>query len=517
MGMGHRQPKAHQTLAVTGEPSRSRLERCAKVEDLAWSRLFADFERAGASIHIQIRRTIIHAIEDGVLAPGARLPSSRRLGELLGVARNTVAAAYRKLSEDKFLVARDRSGIFVAERPTAPLRQVKVTPELEWVERFAVRPSQLRHISKPSNWLDYPYPFLFGQFDPALFPTNDWRESVKAASSVAEIRGWAGDRVDDDDPDLVEQLRLRVLPSRGVMASTDEIMVTIGAQQALSLLIRLLVGAATRAGVEDPCYPDIRNLLALRTGNLALLNVDEDGVVPDEVFAGCRVAFVSDAHQCPTTATMPLARRRALLAVAERHGVVVVEDDYEADIFPEQPADLPSLKSLDRGGRVIYVGSFSKALAPGLRLGYLVAPSAVVAELRVLRRLEMRHPPLNNQRAMATFLALGHYRSHLRRTGRVLAERAALIDRLLPVLLPQCQWRRDPGATSYWMQAPAGVEARALVAVARNRGVLVEPGDVFFAAPERGVRHFRLGFASIPTGRIEAGLERLHDVLRDDL
>ncbi len=480
----------------------------------AWIQLFKGIDRTGLALHLQIRRQLVTAIETGLLDPESRLLSSRRLAAILGVARNTVVAAYQSLIDERILVARERSGIFVAgERSVSPKSPKPRGRDFDWTTRFAVRPSNQRHISKPRDWLNYPYPFLFGQFDPTLFPTNDWRESVRAASSVTEINVWAGDLIDEDDPDLVEQLRLQVLPRRGIFAAADEVMITIGAQQALSLVASLLVGRETPAGVEDPCYPDIRNILGLNTSDLVPLTVDRDGVVPDRVFASRRVVFVTAGHQCPTTAVMPLARRHAVLDAARRHGIAIVEDDYEADLLSEGESDLPSLKSLDEGGLVVYIGSFSKVLAPGLRLGYVVASPAVIAELRVLRRLMLRHPPSNNQRATAMFIALGHYRSHLRQVAGVLSARANLIERLLPQILPRFRWRCDSGATSFWVEGPAGFDARALSIRARGQGVLIEPGDVFFADAEAGRSSFRLGFASIQTARIEAGLARLGSLL----
>lgn len=479
---------------------------------LAWTQLFGDLDRSGLALHFQIRRAIVTAIERGLFTAQARLPSTRQLATLLGVARNTVVNAYQQLIDEGFLVAHERSGIFLA--PDLAVSQARAAPggrTIDWSERLALRPARLRQITKPRDWLDYPYPFLFGQFDPSLFPANDWRESVRAASGVSEINAWAGDLIDEDDPDLVDQLRLQVLPRRGIFASADEVMVTIGSQQALSLLIQLLVGRNTPAGVEDPSYPDTRNMLTLATDDLATLVIDRQGVVPDATFASRRVAFVTVGHQCPTTAVMPLERRRALLEAAQRHDVVLVEDDYEADLALAD--EIPALKSLDADGRVVYVGSFSKVLAPGLRVGYVVAPRAVIAELRVLRRLMLRHPPSNNQRATAMFVALGHYRTHLRRTASVLEERASRITGLLPRLMPGFSWRRDPGATSFWMKGPAALDARDLSLRARARGVLIEPGDIFFADPDAGRACFRLGFASIRTDRIEAGLTHLSELI----
>ncbi|MCK8787014.1 PLP-dependent aminotransferase family protein [Roseomonas sp. NAR14] len=234
--------------------------------------------------------------------------------------------------------------------------------------------------------------------------------------------------------------------------------------------------------------------------------------MPDAAFAGCRVAFLTPAHHCPTTVTMPVRRQRALLAAARAADMVIVEDDYDGGLPLDGPRPT-SLGELDEDGRVIHVGSLSKILAPGLRLGWIAAPRPVIEELRVLRRLMHRHPPMNNQRAAALFLSLGHYRTHTARIGRMLRERAALMDGLMDGLmdwhLPGCAWRRAPGATSYWVTGPPGLDGRRLAEAARSQGVLLEPGDVFFADPAEGRATLRLGFSAIRTDRIAPGLARL--------
>ncbi len=478
--------------------------------DETWKRLFGPLDRDGQPLNIQIRRLIVGGIETGVLGAHTRLPSTRQLAGMLGIARNTVTAAYQLLIDEGFLIARERSGIFVSgaivqtaqPQPTVSVRDV-------WQNRFAILPSAMPQILKPRDWLNYPYPFLFGQYDPALFPTNNWREAVKTASSVKEIQSWAGDMVDDDDPDLVEQLRIQVLPRRGIFARPGEIIVTIGSQQALSMLVQLLVGRETIVGVEDPGYPDVRNMVSLATPHIERLACDRDGVAPDEALRRCDIAFVTISHHCPTTAVMPLDRRKELIARAERDDILFVEDDYEADLSVERDGDIPSLKSLDTTGRVIYVGSFSKVLAPGLRVGYIVAPRPVINELRVLRRLMLRHPPTNNQRTLASFIALGHYRQHLQKTGEVMYERAQKIAALLPEVLPGCRFRRGEGATSFWIEGPDGLNARDLIEQARREGVLIEAGDIFFADAGAHANAFRLGFSSIATHHIEPGLRRL--------
>jgi GntR family transcriptional regulator/MocR family aminotransferase len=483
---------------------------------LFWAALFRDINRGNTFLQLQIRQTIVAAIEDGRLPLGMKMPSSRDLAAVLKVARNTVVIAYEQLVDQNFLLSRQRSGYFVAGvantfATAAPAPADSARQGAQWAARFAVRPSAHRNIVKPLDWQAHPYPFIFGQFDPSLFPTNDWRESARAALSVREINNWARDLIDGDDPALIEQLKLQVLPRRGIHARADEIMMTIGAQHALYLIATLFVGGKTRVGIEEPGYPDARNIFRMLTPDVVPLTVDGDGLVPDAAFQSCALAYVTASHQCPTAVTMPLQRRTELLRSAAAAGVVVIEDDYEGELMPEM-ATLPPLKSLDRDSNVLYVGSLSKALAPGLRLGYVVAPAPVIRELRALRRLMLRHPPLNNQRVAALFIGLGHYRAHLAQVGRVLLERARLLDRLLPKYLPGCSFSRGPGSTHFWVSCPRDIDSARLAEAALEQGVVIEPGAVF-SMDENASRHcFRLGFSSIRTDRIDVGIQRLGQV-----
>lgn len=493
--------------------------RTGAVRDGARSALWAQLIRLapgeGRPLQVQIRRAIVSAISEGRLVAGTRLPSSRDLAAALGVARNTVVLAYQHLVDEANLVSRERGGHFVAvssRRPgPAPVsRHAAGAPD--WTARLKQRPSLARNIVKPADWQGLPYPFVYGQPDLSLFPVNDWRECVRAALGALEIRDWTRDLIDGDDPVLIGEIRKRVLPLRGVWAGEDEVMVTMGAQQALFLIAVLLMERGTVVGMEDPGYPDARNIFASREAMLRLLPLDGDGVMVGGGLAGCDYVYVTPSHQCPTTVTMPMARREALMAAAGDHDVVVIEDDYEIEI-PAGRTPLPALKSLDRSGRVLYVGSLSKTLAPGLRLGYVVAPAPLIHELRALRRLMLRHPPANNQRAAALFIALGHHEAHLKRLARAMAERAVAVEAALARHLPWTRRRGDPGASSAWIEAP-GRDARDLAGRALAAGVVIEPGDVFFAGADPPAAFFRLGFSSIPVAKIDAGLAALAGAAR---
>jgi GntR family transcriptional regulator/MocR family aminotransferase len=486
-----------------------------RIDQASWDRLFARTAATGRPLQARLREMVVTAISEGWLGADTPLPSSRELARNLGVARNTVLLAYQQLVDDEVLEARERSGYFVRPTDGASLPPDRAAPSPTsltggWQARFATRPSRQRNIAKPTGWLNFPYPFVYGQFDPTLFPINDWRECARQALSVLEIHGWAADLVDRDDPELVEQIRARILPRRGIWATSDEIMITLGAQQALYLLAELLVRPGMVVGVEEPGYPDARNIFALKSALLRMLPVDEMGVDPDDIPVDCRLLFLTPSRQCPTGVRLPLARRQRLLELAEVRDLLLIEDDFESN-FGLTSGAFTAMRGLDGGGRVLYVGSLSKTLAPGLRFGYIVAPEEVIAEARALRRLMLRHAPTNNQRALALFLAYGHFDRLLRKSIEVLGERAEVVKEGLQRHFPGFAFTCAAGGSSVWVCGPDWLDSRALAERARAAGVLIEPGDVFFQRDDPPRQYFRLGFSSIPASRIEAGLRHLAD------
>lgn len=491
-----------------------------------WERLFSVRGSDPRPLQSQIRVAVVDAILGGVLPAGSAAPSSRELAKSLKVSRNTVILAYQQLVDDGYLVSRERSGFSVAANPPASLVQPQSQPAppaitvpyqpAQWDQRFRVRSSAFRSIAKPSDWQSYPYPFLYGQFDPGLFPIADWRQCCRQALSIMELKDWAPDKIDEDDPLLVDQLRSRILPRRGIWAQPDEIMITLGAQQALYLLADLLFHRNSVVGIEDPGYPDMRNIAALRCDHVPLLPVDAEGLIPGREMAVCDYVYVTPSHQCPTTVTMPLDRRFELLAEGTRRGTVFIEDDYESETRLTTPP-LPALKSLDTDGRVIYVGSLSKVLAPGLRLGFIVASPDLIREARALRRLMVRHPPFNNQRTTALFLSLGHYEALVGRLAQVFSERSRVLREALARHLPQFRVSDGSGGSSLWLEGPRGFNAQAAADRARAQGLLIEPGNVFFGRPDHGRPCFRLGYSSVPVERIEPGIALLARCVEEQL
>ncbi len=444
------------------------------------------------------------------------MPSSRELALILGLSRNTVTSAYLQLMDEGFLEARPRSGVFIASnaRPrSAELadpgvgRSDQTGQPPQWSARVLRSLADRPTLSKPDQWRSYPYPFIYGTYDPLLFPTEDFRECCARSLTRAQLPHWTPDLETDDVPALVEQIRARLLPKRGVFAPKEEILVTLGAQHAYYLLAEALFDEQTRVGLEEPGHPHARNSFALRRPRFADIAVDSDGLVVDAM-PDINYLFCTPSHQSPTTATLSLERRQGLLRQAELQDFVIIEDDYEAENLYEG-APLPALKSLDKTGRVIYIGSVSKSLSPALRLGFIVAPRALIKELRVIRHAMVRHPSAFLQHAYALFLSLGHHESHARRVNQAMQERLALAGQALREHLPDFGFTLPTGGASIWVHAPKWVDAAELALVARSRGVLIEPGNVFFAAPPEPCPFFRLRLSSIAANKIAEGVRAL--------
>ncbi len=469
------------------------------------------------SLQAQLREVLVSAILAGHMKPGEKLPSTRHLSHQLGISRNTAVLVYQGLTDDGYLRTSERSGYFVnetviemgvhsaAEMPD-PLSDA--ASSVDWESRLFKRPSRQRNISKVRDWQSLPYPFIYGQPDQSLFPITDWRDCVYKAMGKKWLDAWSQDTLDNDDPMLVDQIRTRILPRRGILVGDSQILVTLGAQQALYLVASLLVEQGTRVVVEDPGYADARNIFALRTQNISAVRVDSDGLPVDDRLATADIVYTTPSHQLPTTVTMPTERRRALLESAEKNDFLIVEDDYELETnYMGKP--LPALKSLDQDGRVIYVGSFSKTLFPGLRLGFVVAPQELVAEMRALRRLMVRHPPTNNQRSTAFFLSLGHYDVFVRRLQRAYRNRWTQMGRSLAQHFPEAKATRGMGGSSYWVTLNSGSCNTDLLAErALQSGIFIEPGNVYFQEDD-DLSSFRLGFSSISSELIDPGIEKL--------
>ena len=362
-------------------------------------------------LYVQIASRLRAAMAAGTLTAGARLPSARTLASQLGITRGTVDAAYALLAGEGSIEARGSAGTVVSRHMallTAPPAQ---------------RAMKLGAGKRPHGAVS-PVPFRMGL--PALdtFPRKLWSATVaRAARAVSQPdlaypdpAGFRG---------LREAIAAYLGVSRGIACSPEQVLVTSGFQGALALVRSVLLRPGDAVWVEDPGYALARQALELAGVSLVPIAVDRDGMrVPAGLIAAPRakLAVVTPTHQSPLGVALSLPRRLALLTWAAEAGAWVLEDDYDSE-FRYTGHKLPALKSLDRGERVVFAGSFSKVLFPGLRLGYLVVPDALTdAFLRASRLLNCGQAVLE-QRAVAAFMEQGHFGRHLRRMRSLYADR----------------------------------------------------------------------------------------------
>ena len=397
----------------------------------------------------------------------------------------------------------------------AKTQQSKVDVEessINWESKLTLKPERMSYVKREGDWQKYPYPFLYSQYDKKIFPVADWRECCREASSLTAIYDWAGDHTDQDSPELVRQVHEKLLPRRGIFVEPDEILITVGAQHAIYLVANLLLDKDKTIAMENPGYADARNTFFTKTDKVRLIDIDDNGLVVDEELVGCDCVYTTPSHQYPTTVTMPKNRRLKLLESAQENDFIIIEDDYESELnYAGTP--IPALKSLDKNGRVIHLGSLSKTLAPGIRLGFIVGPKAFIQQARALRRLMLRHPPSNNQFIIGLFLKRGYHDALVRRLTETLHKRSVLMGELLNQYFPEAFFKLVFGGSSYWIEGPRDLDSQELAIRAKQKGILIEPGNTFFHQGSPVKHFFRLGFSSISSEKISQGVPLLAELV----
>ena len=470
------------------------------------------------SLQSQIRQKLVEGIIVGSFPSGTKLPSSRKLAKQLEVSRNTVVLVYQTLIDEGYIESRERSGIYV----TSQVQQGKVS--IAQASNQLLKPTDNNYRFKgalattnatscPANWQNFPYSFIDGKFDSSLYPVREWREATNKANTTREIYKWSQLQGKEDDPMLQDEIRSKILPRRGIQASRDEILITAGSQQALFLITQLFVNNSVKVAVEEPGYPEMRELLLHQGAELVYQPIDAMGMQINEQLDSCDIIYTTPSHQTPTSITMSMARRDDLLKKAHQQDILVIEDDFEFESnFLGQPH--PALRSLDKDNRVVYVSCLSKVLASGVQIGFIVADSSVIAELRKLRKMVMRNPPLNNQRAVAYFLSLGYYDAFMMHLHKVFFDRWLTLREALNIYLPDCiDTGPIQGGTAYWVTGPEQLNGEYLREKAAEMGILIEPVKRYFAAPDHPENCFRLGVTGIPDEKIREGVSKLAELI----
>ena len=370
------------------------------------------------------------AIAEGSLAAASRLPSTRTLAAELGLARSTVVGVFEQLTAEGYIAARRGSGYFVPPRLAVP-NGTATAPAVEGAPRLLSHQAALLDRIEPAAPRQRrPFELGYAEIDGRLMTT--WKRLASRALSGRSRLDW-----NYGDPQGESALRTAIAEylaaARGVRCRPEQIVLTSGTQQALSLAARILIDPGATAFVEDPCYRAALDILRAAEANIAPVRVDKHGLdiaTAPRLQPPPRLVYTTPSRQYPLGMATPLDRRLALLAWAEREGVWIVEDDYESEF--QQPGHmLPALQGLDRAGRVIYLGTFSKLLFPSLRLGYAVLPEDLVAPFTAARHLADRQSSGLVQAIMTEFMLEGHFARHLKRMRALYAERRGVLTDLL--------------------------------------------------------------------------------------
>ena len=496
-----------------------------------------------APVYRQLESYLRSLIESGRLVQGERLPPTRELSDSLALSRKTVSHAYQRLVEDGVLAARVGQGTFVAGRPAGAASAAAesraegegpdsdAAPRPAWAALFSrrARHARLPRMAAPAQPSQIRFDFLGGRVDPAQLPVRELRRAWSSAID-ARMRELANPVDPFGFGPLREEIAL-MLVARGIACEPEDVLVTSGAQQALGLLAQTLVDPGDAVAVEQPGYFGAVEAFRAVGARIAPISVDAHGLRSDELarrlavpFAAAggqpqiKLVYTTPSAQAPTGVQLSGPRREALLELSERHNVPVIEDDYDSELRYESPP-LPTLKTLDRSGNVVYLGTFSKALFPGLRVGYVVGDRALLSRLVRLRWSSDFGSDALAQAAVADLLASGALDRHVRRMRRTSGRRlGAMVDALCRHFPPSDDgsldsptWRRPQGGHHVWLRLPKTVDPDALALRAAARGIAYVRGESFSCDAER--QRYRdclaLAFVNQTPEQIDEGVAEL--------
>ena len=466
----------------------------------------------------QLYQALRERILDGRLQSRTRLPASRDLANLLGISRNTVTRAFDQLYAEGYIEGRIGAGTYVAElsgatRPTpVPSAQAQLSGS---TQSAALQLLQNHHLNPPLSGPPRAFRVGVPAFD--LFPFETWaRLSARFWRKPSPARLGYGDPAGDWQ--LRELIAAYLRNSRGLHCDPAQIIVTNGAQQAISLCAQLLVTPGARVAVENPGYRAAGHALAIAGAQLCGVAVDGEGLDTDalEEVEGCRLVYLTPSHQYPTGITLSLARRLQLLEWAERNNGLIIEDDYDGE-YRYSGTPLAPLAALDRQGRVLYVGTFCKIAFPALRLGYLVLPPALAEAFAQRRALDMRHSEIGTQAVMAEFIAAGHFQRHIRRMRMAARSRRDALLAGWPADVPGCAPLPVVEAGLHLcVRVDSLARERVLISAAERVGVEISALSSYWLPDSRTPDDQRaglvLGFAAVPETQINEALAALRRV-----
>lgn len=464
-------------------------------------------QRESGALGKRLYDALQQAIEEGAIAPATRLPASRDLARELSISRNTVLTAYEQLQSEGYLQTRTGSGTFVSEQLPEPHPNAEAYATEDRGVPFGLLSLSKRGTRLLSRRGASPYQwgaFMPGVPDVSHFPHDTWRKIQNRLSRRLPVESLSYSHPSGCVPlqqALAEYLRV----VRSVVCSADQIVITAGTHQSLDFLAKMLCDHGDVAWVEEPGYWGIRNVLSVNGVDIVPIPVDANGLNPPALRGDDippRLICVTPSHQYPMGMVMSLDRRHQLLELAQTWGSWVVEDDYDSEFrFSESP--IQALQGMVPRAPVIYLGTFSKTLYPGIRISYMVLPKPLAA------RMKMAHSELYRggnglmQLTLAEFIREGHYGAHVRRMRQLYNKRrAALIEVITRELGPEFLAPYNNAGLHLILALPDGIDDVAVSAELEQAGVLTRPLSAYYLAGAQR-RGLLLGYACVDEAQIE--------------
>ena len=430
------------------------------------------------------------------------------------ISRTVVVQAYDQLIAEGFIAGRRGSGTYVSAslEPATPLPARKASVPIRLSPFGSVATEMAQNGLTPIRRVrPVRYDFAYGNCALDDFPLTAWRRILLRRTRNASMRSFDyGAAVGSTA--LREAIAAHLRRSRALDCDVSQVIIVNGSQQAFDLTARLLLSPGDSVAIEDPQYHGMRQVLLAARARIQAVPVDDDGLVLTRLPRRARLALVTPSHQFPTGAVLPLERRMALLAWAQRANALIVEDDYDGE-FRYEGEPVEPLQSLDREGRVIYIGTFSRTMFPAMRIGYLVAPRPLVESFAAAKWLCDRHTPVLEQETLAQFIASGAYERHLRRARRAnTIRRDVLLAEVDAHLGDRVSVTGGRSGTHIVLWPRGNASESAIIARAAKVGVGIYGISGHFLRPDPPPG-FLLGYAGMPVEQIREGIRRLREVL----
>jgi len=461
-------------------------------------------------IYEQLKKEIIsrQILEDN------KLPSTRKLSALLNVSRNTVENAYLQLSSEGYVLSKAGSGFVVQKLDNSIISKLK-KEDIKTAENTVPKVSNTNiyynHYHNNSDDDNYNFNFEYGKLSAPDFPLRLWKRISNKCLSTISAEDMISYSASKGELELQIEIMTYLKKSRGVSCTPDQIIISSGSDHSLSLLCQLFRGYFNKIALEDPGYIGAKDIFINNGYSVTPISLEQDGINLDELEnSSAKIVYVTPSHQFPMGYVMPIAKRLKLLDWAIRNNGIIIEDDYDSELrYNSKP--IPSIQSIDSNGSVVYIGTFSKALSPSLRLSYIVLPEAWLDKYNKLFKM-YQAAPLIQQKIIHQFMDLGHFERHLRKISLINKRKHdTLIHAIQEFMGDNVTIHAKNAGLHILLEFKNGLTEKELITKAKNHGVKVYPVSMFWMREDKYPDNMvLLGFGGMSESDIFEGINLLN-------